>query len=132
MTEPTSPALEIALAYFHAWTGHDLDKAMEYIADDVVCDAPAGRLEGAAEYRGFMGPFVQILKSSELLAAFGDDQQAVVVYDTETVPVKSAPAAGHRARRQDHLQPLHFRPRALRRCSRGRSMTRFHRAARSM
>ena len=34
MTEPTSPALEIALAYFHAWTGHDLDKAMEYIADD--------------------------------------------------------------------------------------------------
>ena len=51
MTEPTSPALEIALAYFHAWTGHDLDKAMEYIADDVVCDAPAGRLEGAAAYR---------------------------------------------------------------------------------
>jgi len=93
MTEPTSPALEIALAYFHAWTGHDLDKAMEYIADDVVCDAPAGRLEGAAAYRGFMGPFVQILKSSELLAAFGDDQQAVVVYDTGTVPVKSAPAA---------------------------------------
>ena len=45
MTEPTSPALEIALAYFHAWTGHDFDKAMEYIADDVVCDAPAGRLK---------------------------------------------------------------------------------------
>ena len=31
MTESTSPALEIALAYFHAWTGHDLDKAMEEI-----------------------------------------------------------------------------------------------------
>jgi ketosteroid isomerase-like protein len=93
MTESASPALEIALAYFHAWTGHDLDKAMEYIADDVVCDAPAGRLEGAAAYRGFMGPFVQILTGSQILAAFGDDQQAVVVYDTETVPVKSAPAA---------------------------------------
>jgi hypothetical protein len=66
---------------------------MEYIADDVVCDAPAGRLEGAAAYRGFMGPFVQILTGSQILAAFGDDQQAVVVYDTETVPVKSAPAA---------------------------------------
>ena len=47
MTESTSPALEVALAYFHAWTGHDLDRAMEYVADDMVCDAPAGRLEGA-------------------------------------------------------------------------------------
>ena len=40
-----------------------------------------------------MGPFVQILRRAELLAAFGDEQTAVVVYDTETVPVKSAPGA---------------------------------------
>jgi ketosteroid isomerase-like protein len=93
MTESTSPALEVALAYFHAWTGHDLDKAMEYVADDMVCDAPAGRLEGAAAFRGFMGPFVQILTGSQLIAAFGNDEQAVVVYDTQTVPVKTAPAA---------------------------------------
>ena len=93
MTESTSPALEVALAYFQAWTGHDLDKAMEYVADDMVCDAPAGRLEGAAAFRGFMGPFVQILTGSQLIAAFGNDEQAVVVYDTQTVPVKSAPAA---------------------------------------
>ena len=73
MTETTSPALRIALAYYQAWTSHDLDKAMSYIADDIVCDAPAGRLEGAAAYRGFMGPFVQILTGSELIAAFGDD-----------------------------------------------------------
>jgi hypothetical protein len=39
-----SPALRTALAYYHAWTSHDLDKAMSYIADDIVCDAPAGRL----------------------------------------------------------------------------------------
>jgi ketosteroid isomerase-like protein len=93
MTETISPALEVALAYFHAWTGHDLEKAMEYVADDVICDAPAGRLEGAAAYRGFMGPFVQILTGSQIIAAFGNDEQAVVVYDTETVPVQSAPAA---------------------------------------
>ena len=93
MTESTSPALEVALAYFHAWTGHDLDRAMEYVADDMACDAPAGRLEGAAAFRGFMGPFVQILTGSQLIAAFGNDEQAVVVYDTETVPVKTAPAA---------------------------------------
>jgi hypothetical protein len=93
MTDTNSPALEVALAYFHAWTSHDLDKAMSYIADDIVCDAPAGRLEGAAAYRGFMGPFVQMLTGSRLIAAFGDADTAVIMYDTETVPVKSAPGA---------------------------------------
>jgi hypothetical protein len=92
MTE-TSPALATALAYYEAWTSHDLDKAMSYIADGIVCDAPAGRLEGAEAYRGFMAPFIQMLKSATLIAAFGDDTTALVMYDTETVPVKSAPAA---------------------------------------
>jgi len=93
MTETTSPALRTALAYFEAWTGRDLDKALEYIAEDVVCDAPAGRLEGRAAYQAFMRPFVQILTGSELIAAFGDEKTAVLVYDTATVPVASAPAA---------------------------------------
>jgi len=93
MTEAGSPALRTALAYFRAWTSHDLDRAMSYIDDDIVCHAPAGVLKGADAYRGFMAPFVQILTGSELLAAFGDDTTAVIVYDTRTVPVPSAPAA---------------------------------------
>ena len=93
MTDTTSPALRTALAYFQAWTSRDIDKAMSYIADDVVCDAPAGRLEGADAYRGFMGPFVQILTGATMIAAFGDDETALVMYDTQTVPVKSAPGA---------------------------------------
>jgi ketosteroid isomerase-like protein len=93
MTETTSPALRTALAYFHAWTSGDLDQAMSYIADDMVCDAPAGRLAGRDAYLAFMGPFVQILTGSALIAAFGDEQTAVIVYDTATVPVASAPAA---------------------------------------
>jgi hypothetical protein len=93
MTDTTSPALQTALAYYQAWTSHDLDTAMSYIADDIVCDAPAGRLEGAEVYRGFMGKFVQILTGSTMIAAFGDDETAMVMYDIETVPVKSAPGA---------------------------------------
>jgi hypothetical protein len=34
---------------------------MSYIADHIVCDTPADRLEGAEAYRGFQGPFVEIL-----------------------------------------------------------------------
>ena len=40
MTDTTSPALRTWLAYYEAWTNHDLDTAMSYIADDIVCDTP--------------------------------------------------------------------------------------------
>jgi hypothetical protein len=36
---------------------------------------------------------VQILRGAKLIAAFGDDRIAVIMYDTETVPVPSAPGA---------------------------------------
>jgi SnoaL-like domain len=86
-------ALDVALAYHEAWTSKDFERAMTYIADDIVCDAPAGRIEGEEAYREFMGPFVEVLKRAELIAAFGDDETALVMYDTDTVPVKGAPGA---------------------------------------
>jgi len=85
--------LQVVLAYYQAWTGKDIDKAMAYIADDVVCDAPAGRIEGAAAYRAFMAPFAAMLIGATMIAAFGDDERAVIVYDTATPPVASGPAA---------------------------------------
>ncbi|MEU8803900.1 nuclear transport factor 2 family protein [Spirillospora sp. NPDC048819] len=88
-----STALKTALAYHDAWTGKDFERAMTYIADDIVCDAPAGRIEGAAAYRAFMGPFVELLVHAEMIAAYGDDETALLMYDTETVPVKRAPGA---------------------------------------
>jgi ketosteroid isomerase-like protein len=93
MTESTGPALQVALAYYQAWTSKDVEGAMRHLADDVVCDAPAGRLQGIDAYRQFLGPFAQLLLGSELLAAFGDDTTAVLVYDTRTPPVASAPGA---------------------------------------
>lgn len=93
MTEITSAALQTALAYYRAWTSHDFELAMTYVAEDIVCQAPAGRLDGAQAFREFMGPFAQIATRSELVAAFGDDHVAVLMYDTETVPVHDAPGA---------------------------------------
>jgi ketosteroid isomerase-like protein len=57
-------ALDVALAYYEAWTNKDFERAMTYVADDIVCEAPPGRIEGAPAYRDFMGPFVQILASA--------------------------------------------------------------------
>jgi hypothetical protein len=91
----TSTALETALAYHRAWTGGDFEKAMSYLADDIVCEAPAGRIEGTEAFREFLGPFADMLISSSLLAAFGDEATALIMYDTSTPPVASAPGAEH-------------------------------------
>ncbi len=56
MTENDGGALQTALAYHRSWTGGELEQAMRHIAADIVCEAPAGRLEGAQAFRGFMGP----------------------------------------------------------------------------
>jgi SnoaL-like domain len=88
-----SVALDTALAYHRAWTTGDFELAMTYVADDIICLAPAGRLDGAEAFRAFMGPFARLLIRAELLAAFGDETTAMLMYDTETVPVSTAPAA---------------------------------------
>jgi ketosteroid isomerase-like protein len=101
-------ALRVALDYYAAWTGHDLDKAMTFVADDMVCEAPAGRIEGAAAYRAFMGPFVGMLVRAELFGAYGDDEHAVVAYDTGTTLVPSAPAAEYVTVRDGRIVHSHF------------------------
>jgi limonene-1,2-epoxide hydrolase len=93
MNETTPAALRVALAYYEAWTGKDMDKAMTYVAQDVVCEAPAGRIEGAAAYRAFLGPFAGTLTDSAMIAAYGDERQALIMYDTSSPLVASAPGA---------------------------------------
>src|SRR3954452_12723470 len=93
MTDHSRSALDVARSYYQAWTSKQMNAAMELVADDIVCDAPAGRLHGAAEFRAFLEPFTGILLEANLLAAFGDENRALIMYDTKTIPVRSAPAA---------------------------------------
>lgn len=93
MTEKHNDAVEAAFAYHRAWTTGDLDGAMENVTDDVICHAPLGTLSGVIALRGFMGPFAASLTSSSLLAAFGDADQALLMYDTANPVVPSAPGA---------------------------------------
>jgi hypothetical protein len=92
VAQDPSPALSVALAYYHAWTGKDVDRAMTHVADDVVCDSPLGRIDGVEGLRQFMAPFAEMLTSSELVAAFGDDQTAVLIYNPHTTLVEDAPS----------------------------------------
>src|SRR5262245_63574467 len=82
------PALAVALAYHRAWTSKKLDQALRYVADDVVCHAPSGQLRGIDQYRPFLANFVPIVMGYGV-AAPGDAETAVRVYDLHTIPVDS-------------------------------------------
>ncbi len=58
MTQTSAcPALDTVLAYHRAWTSGDIDRAMTYVADDIVCHAPGDDLTGKGPYRGYLAGF---------------------------------------------------------------------------
>jgi SnoaL-like domain len=94
MTDPSGPsALAIALAYHQAWTSHNLDQAMTYVADDITCDAPGARICGAPQYKDFLGRFMTQLTGVQTTAAFGDNTTAVLFYYPHTANTSDAPTA---------------------------------------
>lgn len=83
MTAITGAAQTIAGEYVRAWTSGDAEKALSLVADDVVCDAPSGRIEGIDGYRRFLAPFVGTLVKGEVLDVLGHDTRAVTVYSVD-------------------------------------------------
>jgi len=83
-----STAAQITEDYERAWMSGDVDKAMSYVAEDIVCEAPTGTLAGAPAYRKFLADFVEILTGATITKVFGDDTSAAVVYSTDTTFVQ--------------------------------------------
>ncbi|MEV6610135.1 nuclear transport factor 2 family protein [Kutzneria sp. NPDC051319] len=80
MTATTGAAQKIADAYVRAWTGGDAEKALSLVADDVVCEAPTGRIEGIEGYRQFLAPFVGMVVNGKVIDVLGHDTHAATVY----------------------------------------------------
>ena len=85
MTASGSAALEVALAWYHARAGNDIDNDMSTVADDIVCDAPGVHLEGSKAFRDFEESFIPLITRATLTAALGDEQTALLMYETATV-----------------------------------------------
>lgn len=93
MTQTNSPALQTALAYYDAWRNRDHGTAMNVVADNVVCETPFGPVDGAAALHQGETGFAQMLTGATLIASFGDDTTALLLYRTHTLPVKSVLSA---------------------------------------
>lgn len=90
-----SPALRTALAYHRAWTSGDLAGAMAHVSDDIVRRAPDGDIIGKDAYRSYLGGFLQVMTGVTDVAAFGDQEQALLFYCPHTAATSTAPAAEH-------------------------------------
>jgi hypothetical protein len=84
MTATSGSAQKIADEFVRAWLSRDVEKALSFLADDAVCEAPNGLFEGLARYREFLGPFASALISGTVIDVLGDDTHAATVYTTET------------------------------------------------
>ncbi|MDX3660130.1 nuclear transport factor 2 family protein [Streptomyces sp. ID05-26A] len=95
MTSATGAAASIARTYVQAWTSGDAEKALSLVADDVVCEAPSGRIEGIDGYRRFLAPFVGRMLRGEVLDVLGHDTRAVTVYSVDLPFVRNLHGAEH-------------------------------------
>ena len=80
MAEQSTPA-ERASAFTQAWTSHDMTTAAGYLADDIVFDGPTSHITGITDYTTFLGRFASTVTSAKMLAAYGSDDRAVVMYE---------------------------------------------------
>lgn len=92
MSQQQTP-LAIGLAFTQAWTSHDMDTAAGYIAKDVVFDGPMNHLTGDKAYMEVLARFASTVTGLKILAAFGDDQQALIMYEVTTAPFGPIPSA---------------------------------------
>lgn len=81
-------AKEIATAYAEAWLAGDPEKALTFVADDIVTEAPNGPLKGLAAAREFLIPFSTSISNTHLLNVLADDEHVAVIYRVDTPVAK--------------------------------------------
>jgi hypothetical protein len=86
MTEHTTP-VTIARAFTEAWANHDMETAASYLAEEVVFVGPIAHSRGLEDYLKGLTSFARAVRGVKVLAAFGDDTQALVMYDLMTGPL---------------------------------------------
>ncbi|MDA9399361.1 nuclear transport factor 2 family protein [Bradyrhizobium sp. CCBAU 45389] len=92
-TQSSGEAVQIANTYIEAIARKDVDTVISISADDIVCTSPRGRIVGTSKFREFHDGFARMLRKVTLLAIYGDDQQAIVVYSADTHPIAGAMVA---------------------------------------
>lgn len=85
MTRDTTP-VAVARAFTEAWTSHDMELAASYVSEDAIFDGPLGHADGKQEYMQGINGLARIVTGLRILAAYGDDERALIMYELTTGP----------------------------------------------
>jgi hypothetical protein len=91
----TTIPLELARSYHDAWTSQDLQEARRYLAADLETDVPLNTYANAAQFLEGLSGFVQLVTDVNLLAEFGDNEEAMLLYDVNVEPIGRLRVAEH-------------------------------------
>lgn len=102
---PTNTApVDVATSFIEAFGSGHLDTLAGYLADDIVFESPRVRLTGARPVLAAMGEFAKAVQGVDIIAALGDQRQAVVVYDMKTAPFGTIRAVDYLVIRDGKIQ----------------------------
>ena len=82
--------ISVARAYFDAMANKNVEDVLALCDNSITCDSPLGHLDGIEGFRGFQEGFARMIERLKLKAVCADNEQAVVVYVADTLPVKGA------------------------------------------
>lgn len=84
-----SSPLSIVLEYYSNWTNKDFLAASNLVSEDVKFEMPINRYETKAKYMEAVA-FTAINASSFcLLSSFGDEQEAILLYEFNFGPIEN-------------------------------------------
>ncbi|WP_166983152.1 SRPBCC domain-containing protein [Paramicrobacterium fandaimingii] len=86
-------AYAVVKKYHYAWTNGDVNGAMNYVADDITCQAPGVDLDGKVAYREFISGFAPQLTGIGKIAEFVDKDRVALFYYPQTASTSTTPAA---------------------------------------
>jgi hypothetical protein len=91
---PDGPTpVDVAIAFTEAWTSRDMTTAASYVAEDVAFEGPLTQNDGRHAFMEGLSQFAQVVTGCEILAAVGDDERAIIMYELTTGPFGTLRAA---------------------------------------
>jgi len=88
-------ALSVARAYHQRWTTQDFDAAAQLFAPDLKVEVPINDYPTAESFTQALKTFGALVKRVELLAEFGNADEAMLLYDMEVEKLGTMRVAEH-------------------------------------
>lgn len=76
-----STSADLARTFTQAWTHHDMETAAGYVGEDAIFDSPKFHLVGKRAYMDALAAFARTITDAKVLAAFGGESEALVMYE---------------------------------------------------